>query len=224
MHKLYVIDGLDGCGKSTQAELAALKLNEAGYKTMLVSFPDYNEPSSALVKMYLGGEFGKNANDVGAYAASAFYAVDRYASYKKHWKDEYENSTVILASRYVSSNILHQMGKLPESEWNGFIGWLDDFEHEKLSLPKPDKIFYLDMPRDVADRLIMSRYNGDLTKKDIHENNRAYLERCGKAAAYAAKSQNWQVIHCSDGDKPYDINKINSELVNYILSDLRTTE
>lgn len=224
MRKLYVIDGLDGCGKSTQAELTVDRLINMGYRARLVSFPDYKEPSSALVKMYLNGEFGKNADDVGAYAASAFYAVDRYASFKKHWREDYESGTIIIASRYVSSNILHQMGKLPENEWSGFIDWLDDFEHVKMQLPRPDRIFYLDMPRKVADALILSRYGGDEAKKDIHEANMAYLLRCGQAAAYSADKQKWEVVSCSDGKNPFDKETINSEIINRILIDLKGIE
>ncbi len=224
MRKLYVIDGLDGCGKSTQAELTVNKLTDLGYKARLVSFPDYKEPSSALVRMYLNGEFGKNADDVGAYAASAFYAVDRYASFKKHWRGDYESGTIIIASRYVSSNILHQMGKLPDGEWSGFIDWLDDFEHVKMQLPRPDRIFYLDMPRSVADALILSRYGGDEEKKDIHEANTAYLLRCEQASAYSADKQGWEVVSCSDGEKPLDKETINSEILNRILIDLKGIE
>lgn len=221
MRRLYVIDGLDGSGKSTQAEIVAEKLNANGYKTMLVSFPDYNEPSSELVKMYLNGDFGKNANDVSAFAASSFYAVDRYASYKKFWQSEYENGTIIIASRYVSSNILHQMGKLDESVWDGFINWLEDFEHNKMELPIPNIIFYLDMPRNVADRLILSRYKGDISKKDIHENNNAYLLRCAQAAEYASVKKQWNVIKCSDGSEPFDVKKINNDIMQIIINDLR---
>lgn len=224
MHKLYVIDGLDGCGKSTQAQIVSDRLANLGYKTRLVSFPDYNEPSSALVKMYLNGEFGKNADDVGAYAASAFYAVDRYASFKKYWEDDYNNGTVIMASRYVSSNILHQMGKLPKNEWDGFIEWLDDFEYVKMQLPRPDKIFYLDMPRSVADALIMSRYSGDEAKKDIHENNKVYLARCEESALYASEKYNWEVVSCSDGNAPLAKDVISDEILKRILIDLKGIE
>lgn len=220
MNKLYVIDGLDGSGKSTQAEIIVDKLNNMGHKAILVSFPDYNEPSSTLVKMYLGGEFGNDANDTTAYAASTFYAVDRYASFKKFWENDYNNGTIIIASRYVSSNILHQMGKLPDDQWESFIDWLDDFEHTKLGLPSPNLIFYLDMPRDVADKLIMSRYNGDSTKKDIHENNMKYLTRCEQAAKFASNRKNWRTIPCSDGEKPYDIEKINANILDVIIDDL----
>ena len=133
--KLIVIDGLDGSGKSTQSELVAQKLRELGEKVELISFPDYKEPSSALVKMYLGGEFSDSPSGVNAYAASTFYAVDRYASFKKFWEKKYLDGYTILATRYVSSNAIHQMVKLPKEKWDSYLDWLDDFEYEKLNLP-----------------------------------------------------------------------------------------
>lgn len=211
--KLIVIDGLDGSGKSTQAELLLKKCKEAyGDKVMLISFPDYSQSSSTLVKMYLDGEFSENADDVNAYAASTFYAADRYASYMKFWKEYYEAGYLIIASRYVSSNAIHQMGKLPKEEWDSFLDWLDDYEYEKLALPRPDQVIFLDMPRKVADRLILSRYHGDQAQKDIHEKNMAYLEHCLESAYYAAKKQGWITIPCSDGVEAYPIEWISQSL------------
>lgn len=163
--KLIVLDGLDGSGKSTQAQLLADQLRHEGNRVELLSYPDYSQPSSALVKLYLNGELADNADDVNAYAASSFYAVDRYASYMQFWKDKLEQGITMIASRYVSSNAIHQMGKLPREEWDAFLQWLDDFEYQKLGLPRPDQIIFLDMSRAVADRLIMSRYHGDQTKR-----------------------------------------------------------
>lgn len=176
--KLIVIDGLDGSGKSTQSEAVAELLRKQGTPVRLISFPDYGEESSALVRMYLNGELSASPDGVNAYAASSFYAVDRYASYKKHWEADYLSGHTILATRYVSSNAIHQMCKLPREEWDGFLRWLSDFEYDKLGLPKPDQVIFLNMDRAVADRLILSRYHGDEGKKDIHEKNRAYLESC----------------------------------------------
>ena len=127
--KLIVIDGLDGSGKSTQFELIKNKLIADGIPVKAISFPDYDKPSSALVKMYLNGDFSENADDVNCYAASSFYAVDRYASYKIYWENNYKNGDTILASRYVSSNAIHQMVKLPESEWDNYLEWLIDYEY-----------------------------------------------------------------------------------------------
>lgn len=209
---LLVLDGLDGSGKSTQATLLQQRLTESFGKTRLISYPDYEKPSSTLVRMYLNGELAANASEVNAYAASSFYAVDRYASYRQDWKDAYEAGEIILASRYVSSNAIHQMGKLPQTEWEGFLDWLSDYEYDKLGLPRPDGIFFLDMPRTVADRLILSRYGGDEGKKDLHERDRTYLSRCAASAAFAAKVQGWQVIPCAAGDEALPVAAISDAL------------
>lgn len=210
--KLIVIDGLDGSGKSTQAQLLWERLKGLPGGAELISYPDYEKPSSTLVRMYLSGAFSENADDVNAYAASTFYAADRYAGFMHHWGALYRQGKTILASRYVSSNAIHQMVKLPRAEWDAFLAWLEDYEYEKLELPRPDLVLFLDMPRTVADRLILSRYGGDESKKDIHEKNRAYLEKCEQSARYAAQKKGWRVIPCSDGTNPLPIDTIAEQI------------
>lgn len=212
---LIVIDGLDGSGKSTQFEIIKNKLSEKR-SVKSVSFPDYSEPSSALVKMYLAGEISHNAADVNAYAASCFYAADRYVSYKKFWESEYNSGNVILASRYTTSNAIHQMSKLPENEWDSFLSWLEDFEYVKLGLPKPDCVIFLDMPVEVSQKLLNSRYRGDENKKDIHESNVEYLEECRRSALYAAERLGWSVIKCSVNGSALTIDEITEELLKVI--------
>lgn len=218
--KLIVIDGLDGSGKSTQAKRLYDILEQAGKQVKLISFPDYEQPSSVLVRMYLSGEFSQNADDINAYAASSFYAVDRYASYMKYWRDFYESGGLVIATRYVSSNAIHQMGKLPQEEWDDFLSWLSDYEYEKLGLPRPDRILFLDMPRDVADKLIEKRYGGDESKKDIHEKNRKYLEQCGRTAAYAAEKEGWTVISCAQDGGPRAQEAITEEIMKVLNKEL----
>ena len=214
--KLIVIDGLDGSGKSTQSERVAKCLRAQGERVELISFPDYGEPSSALVRMYLGGEFSDSPDGVNAYAASTFYAVDRYASFKKFWEKKYLSGYTILATRYVSSNAIHQMGKLPRDQWDEYLQWLDDFEFGKLCLPRPDQVIFLNMSRKVADRLIERRYGGDESRKDIHEKDRAYLQNCQKTAEDAAKVQKWQVISCDDGENPLPLDIVTAQIMNRI--------
>ena len=132
MGKLIVMEGLDGSGKGTHAGILAKNLQERGYAVKKITFPDYKERSSALVKMYLGGEFGGSPKDVGAYAASSFYAVDRYASFKKFWQADYEGETLILAARYTTSNAIHQMSKLPREEWDAYLQWAQEYEYDLL--------------------------------------------------------------------------------------------
>ena len=147
--KLLVLDGLDGSGKSTQFELLQTALQKQGVSIQAVSFPDYDSPSAALVKMYLNGELSNTPDGVNAYAASSFYAVDRYANYHLHWEQAYHNGTCILASRYTTSNAIYQMGKLPKSEWDNYLQWLAEYEYGRLELPEPDTVIYLDMPVSV---------------------------------------------------------------------------
>lgn len=173
--KFIVIEGLDGSGKATQTKILFDKISAMGKSIKRLEFPDYASESSALVKMYLGGEFGSNPNDVNAYAASSFYAVDRVASFLKFWKKDYENSDVILSDRYATSNIIYQMSKLDKSEWDNFIEWQEDFEYNKLSVPKPDKVIYLDVKPEVSQKLMSKRYEGDEGKKDLHEKNFAFF-------------------------------------------------
>lgn len=213
MGKLMVIDGLDGCGKSTQLSLldTYLKGRDAAYRQ--ISFPDYDQPSSALVKMYLGGELGGSAAAVNAYAASSFYAVDRYASYVRYWRKDYERGIPIVAARYVTSNAIHQMTKLPENAWDSFLEWLEDYEYNKLGLPKPNSVVFLDMPIAVSQRLMEGRYGGDLEKKDIHERDLQYLAQCRKAALYAGQKKGWEIIASSNGDEPLAREVIHKRLV-----------
>lgn len=216
MGKLIVIDGLDGSGKTTQFELIQKILSDRGISVKAISFPEYDKPSSTLVKMYLGGEFSKNAEDVNAYASSSFYAVDRYASYKLYWEKDYLDNKLILASRYVSSNAIHQMVKLPEEEWEKYLEWLIDYEHIKMDIPKADRIIFLDMPIEISQKLLSQRYNGDENKKDIHESNVEYLYRCRKSALFAAEKLGWSVVTCNDGENPLPTEEISKKIMKII--------
>lgn len=213
MGKLIVIEGLDGSGKSTQLELLPQNLSAQGIHSQTVSFPDYDSDSSALVKMYLGGAFGKKPEDVNAYAASLFYAVDRYASYKANWGEYYNQNGVIVSGRYTTSNAVHQTSKMPESDWQGFLDWLYDLEYNKVGIPKPDKVIFLDMPVEVSQKLLSGRYSGDEAKKDIHESDTAYLEKCRKAAMFTARYSGWTIIPCAKDGKARSIQDISKDIL-----------
>ena len=217
MGKLIVIEGLDGCGKSTQLELLPQNLLKNGIESKSVSFPDYDSNSSALVKMYLGGEFGKKPSDVNAYAASLFYAVDRFASYKTNWGDYYNQNGVIVSGRYTTSNAVHQTSKMDESEWQGFLDWLYDLEYNKVGIPTPDKVIFLEMPIEVSQKLLSGRYNGDEGKKDIHESDTAYLDKCRKAAMFTAKYSGWTIIPCAKDGEPRTIEDIAKDILEETL-------
>lgn len=212
MGKMIVIDGLDGSGKSTQAENLKNYLSAKGYGTYTLDLPFYNDPSSTLVKMYLSGELGNDPSDVGAYAASTFYAVDRYASYKKHWQKEYESDKIIVANRYTTSNACHQMTKLPKQQWDEYLNWLFEFEYKKLGIPKPDCVIFLDMPVDISQNLLLKRYKGDENKKDVHERNVNYLISCHEAAVYASDSLGWHRVICGENGEPLSVDEISDKV------------
>ena len=199
MGKLVVIEGLDGSGKATQAALLMDRLRGEGVETQELSFPRYDDDSSVLVRMYLGGEFGERPEDVNCYAASVFYAADRYVSYKKHWERLYKGGALLVADRYVTSNAVFQMSKLKESEWDAYIGWLSDFEYGKLGIPKPDLVIYLDVDPIVSGRLLAGRYAADAGTPDIHERDTAFQQRSRRAALYCSKAEAWKVIDCVKG-------------------------
>ncbi len=214
--KLIVIEGLDGSGKGTQSALVAQTLTDRGFKVKKLTFPDYDSPTSSLVKMYLGGELGDTPDDVNAYAASSFYAVDRVASFIKSWKKDYEECDYIVADRYVTSNIIYQMSKVDDSERDEYIQWCEDYEYNKLKVPKPDVVVYLDVPPHVSQKLMSGRYNGDESKKDIHEKNMNFLLSCRKSALYALEKLNWEHLMCADGDTMKSIETITQQILDII--------
>ena len=192
-------------------------LKSKGIDCKAVSFPNYDNPSSTLVKMYLGGEFGKKPDDVNAFAASVFYSVDRYASFKSDWGNYYTDGGTIVSGRYTTSNAVHQCSKLPEDKWADFLDWLYDFEYNKIAIPKPDKVIFLDMPIEVSQKLLTKRYKGDDTKKDIHESDTEYLAKCRKAAVFTAKYSNWEIIPCAEKGEARPIEAIAEEVLNSVL-------
>ena len=198
--KLIVFEGTDGSGKSTQFGELCRRLDGMGKEYQKLVFPQYDEPSSALIRMYLGGEFGNKPSDVNPYAASAFYAVDRYASLKKVWGASYEEGGLILTDRYTTSNAVHQAVKCAPEDRPAFLRWLDDFEHDKMGLPRPDLVIYLDMPTQKAVELLRSREAATHTKADIHELDTGYLADCRACALQAAQVLGWKKISCLDAE------------------------
>ena len=196
--RLIVFEGTDGSGKSTQFRRLCQRLDGMGRDYQKLVFPQYSEPSSALIRMYLGGEFGTDPNAVNPYAASAFYAVDRYASLKKVWEEYYRQGGLILTDRYTTSNAVHQAVKCAPEEREAFLRWLDDFEHEKMGLPRPDGVIYLDMPTEKAVELLRARETATHTQADIHELDTGYLAACRESALQAAKLLGWKVLPCVD--------------------------
>ena len=211
--RLIVFEGTDGSGKSTQFRRLCQRLDGMGREYQKLVFPQYSEPSSALIRMYLGGEFGSDPKDVNPYAASAFYAVDRYASLKKVWGDFYWAGGLVLTDRYTTSNAVHQAVKCAPEEREAFLRWLDDFEHEKMGLPRPDGVIYLDMPTEKAVELLRARETATQTRADIHELDTGYLAACRESALQAAQVLGWKVIRClDDGGSLRSVEEIHDEV------------
>ena len=220
--KLIVFEGTDGSGKSTQFKKLTERVEELGIPFQRLVFPQYTEDSSALIRMYLGGEFGTRPGDVNPYAASAFYAVDRYASLKKVWGEFYEDGGLILADRYTSSNAVHQAAKCAPEEREEFLRWLDEFEHGKLGLPRADAVIYLDMPTHRSVELLRQRETDTDTKADIHELDTDYLATCATSARQASEVLGWNRISCvNEADEIRTIDDIHAEIWG-ILSEMFT--
>lgn len=225
MAKLIVVDGLDGCGKTTQIKLLEKHLKTLGKEVVLIKNPNYESYSSSLVKMYLKGDIGVDANNINPYISSSFYSVDRFISNEKSWKDllKKDDNTVILMDRYISANIIHQGGKIDnDNERKRFIEWLCDFEYDKAGLPEEDLTIILTVPPEVSSKSLDTRYNNDKNKRDIHENNDEYSKNCYKRLQSSifdmiSQGYHWCTINCVDNDNELlsiqDIHKIITSVV-----------
>ena len=216
MGKLIVLEGTDGSGKSTQFQRLTDRLSQEGRQFQKLVFPQYSEPSSALIRMYLGGEFGARPSDVNAYAASAFYSVDRYASYKNVWGQWYESGGLVVSDRYTTSNAVHQTSKEPPEKQSDFLKWLYDFEYSKLGLPRPDLVVYLDVPTDFTEKMMRSREAATHTHADIHEQDLEYLATCRRTGRAAAEYYGWTVIGCVKNGAMRSIDDIHEEIYRHV--------
>ena len=215
--KLIVIEGLDGGGKTTQLEL----LKELYPNYRYITFPNYNSPSGEIVSSYLKGEYGEKDSTVSAYTASCFYAVDRYTSYKTDWEKDYIGGRTVISARYVSSNAIYQMTKLPHEKWDEYMNWLFDMEYTKFGMPKPNATRFLDVPVEVSRKLLLKRYDGDEQKLDLHESDLDFMNECRKAAMYVAEKENWIVVPCSDKGEPLPIMQIHKTIKEKIEGSLK---
>ncbi|MEG2000602.1 MAG: thymidylate kinase [Evtepia sp.] len=214
---LIVLEGTDGCGKSTQFSKLCSYLERENKPVQRLVFPQYKEESSALIRMYLRGDFGSNPSDVNPYAASTFYAVDRYASFRKLWQSYYEQGGIVLADRYTTSNAVHQAAKLPKEARSAFFQWLFEFEYQRLGLPAPTLTLYLDLPTEFSLRLLRERESKTHTQADIHEANADYLAACHESALQVAAEYGWTQISCLDAKGVLrGIDDIHAEIINCI--------
>ena len=218
MGKLIVFEGTDGSGKSTQFELLAKQLEAEQIGFQRLRFPQYEEPSSALIRMYLGGAFGDDPEAVNAYAASTFYAVDRYASYQRVWKDYYQGGGLVVSDRYTTSNAVHQGSKVPEGERAEFFRWLYDLEYDRMGLPRPDLVVLLDMPVELSEQLMRKREQSTGTHADIHERDEDYLKKCRDVALHAAKYYGWRTVSCAKNGAIRGVEDIHEEVYAIVKS------
>ncbi|MCF2640569.1 thymidylate kinase [uncultured Fusobacterium sp.] len=219
MGKLIVIEGTDSSGKETQTKKLFEKLEEKGLKVKKISFPNYDSPACEPVKMYLAGAFGEDAMKVNPYPVSTMYAIDRYASFKTDWEKFYNEDGIIVTDRYVTSNMVHQASKIKDlDEKKQYLNWLEDLEYEKMGIPRPDLVIFLNMPTDMAVKLMAERKNkitGE-EKKDIHERDKEYLKESHANACKIANIYNWKEIKCSDGDRIKTIEEIGEEVFSLV--------
>ncbi len=215
--KLIVLEGIDGSGKSAQYRRLCARMENDGIAYNHIVFPRYDKESSALIRMYLSGQFGENPGDVNAYAASTFYAVDRYASYRTDWGEIYEKGGIILSDRYTTSNAVHQGSKLPDDQLPAFFDWLQDLEYEKLGLPKPNLVIYLDVDLETSLARMRRRQQKTHTSADIHEKDKDYLSRCLHTAEMAAEHYGWTRIPFLKDGKERDVDEKNREIYSILL-------
>ena len=214
--RLIVLEGTDGSGKATQAKLLLRSLEDRGVPCREIDFPRYGSPFAEPAARYLRGALGDQPGDVNAYAASTMFAVDRYASYKEDWGGFYESGGVVVADRYTTSNAVHQASKLPEGERRAYLDWLFDLEYNRLALPEPDTVIYLDLPAELSARMLRLRQEATHTQADIHEQDGTYLRACRESAREIVKHLGWRRVDCSrDGAlrAPEDIHRGLWELV-----------
>lgn len=217
--KLIVIEGVDGSGKQTQTELLYKRLIGNGQKVMLISYPRYDKESSAMVKLYLSGAFGEDPGDVSPYIASTFYTADRYASYKEDYEQFLMDGGIVLADRYTTSNMVHQAGKIKDSvERKEFLAWLWDYEFNIFGLPIPDRVFFLNIPPEINEKLMKNRDNKITGKaeKDIHEKSSEHLRDSYESALALVKEYDWTEIRCIKQGELRSIKNIHEEIWNEI--------
>lgn len=218
MGRLIVLEGTDGSGKGTQTKLLYERLQREGTDCRKLEFPRYGQPSAAAVELYLNGALGEKQGDVNGYAASAFFAVDRYCSWKQDWGGYYAGGGLLLADRYTTSNAVHQASKLDRAERKVFLDWLFEFEYGLLGLPAPTAVFYLDVPTGLTERMLRRREAETRTSADIHERDEAYLLACRETGEQLVEDYGWQRIDCACGDSIRSIADIHEELYRRVMA------
>jgi len=214
--KLIVFEGIDGSGKSTQFKFLTERLEKEGVPFRKVVFPRYKESSSSLLRSYLSGEFGSEPSDVNAFAASTFFFVDRFASYKTDWGEYYNSGGTIICDRYTTSNAIHQGAKLPENELTDFLDWLYDFEFRLMELPRPNIVLYMDIDLNTSMSQMKARQDATSTTGDIHETNSDYLAACLRTGKIAADRLSWNQVCCLKNGAMRSVPEIHEDVYNAV--------
>lgn len=225
--RLIIIEsGSDASGKATQTKKLYEKLLKDGYNVKKVEYPNYSSESSALVKMYLRGDFGDKPSDVDPYIASTFFAADRYASFKTQWEDFYNEGGIILADRYTTSNMVHQASKMDKEDRDKYLDWLFDFEFNMYKIPEPDCVIFLDVPVTFSKKLMENRKNKitGQSKKDIHESDIKYLEKSYNNSLDIVDKYNWNKIKCVENNNLRSIGSIHEEIYKLVTDTLKSVE
>ena len=218
MGKLIVFEGIDGSGKSTQFKLMCERMSKEGMDFRRVVFPRYDKPSSTLIKMYLDGDFGDEPDAVNAYAASSFYAVDRFASFVQDWRGYYKAGGLVLTDRYSTSNALHQGAKMAPGERERFFNWLYEYEFELIGLPVPDLVVFMDIDAEQAAQRLHRRQTETGVAGDIHERDVTYLNNCAQSGRQAAAQYGWYIVDCMNGEHERNADEIHNRIYTHILA------
>lgn len=221
--KVIVIEGTDSSGKETQARLLYDRLSKDGLNVKKLSFPRYGNVWATPVEHYLAGDLGKKPGDVNAEAASLMYAIDRLASFKEDWAEFYQSGGILICDRYTTSNALHQTSKLPDDKRIDFLEWLYDLEYNKMELPRPNLIFFLNVADSVAERALMQRTGKAGVQHDIHETDLEYLRRCRENGRFVAQYDHWVTINCTENDQFRTREEIHADIHKHVC-DLLNTE
>lgn len=218
MGKIIAIEGIDGSGKETQSKRLEEVLRARGFDVRRVSFPRYEDGATTLVRRYLSGEYGEDPDQVNPYTASVFYAADRADAFLKELGDFYRKGGVIITDRYTTSNMIHQASKIEdEEERERFLSWLEDLEYEKMGIPSPDQVFFLNLAPEVSMRLIEKRAEKAKSVKDIHEKDEAYLSRSASRAKRLAEGRGWTLIDCAPDGEMLPVDVIGEKLLSQVL-------
>lgn len=212
--RLIVLDGTDGSGKKTQTDLLLARLDKEGIEKEYADFPRYGKRSAVMVEDYLNGEFGK-ANEVNPYAASLFYAIDRFAA-GKDLLSSIDEGKIVVANRYVSSNMGHQGGKIQdEAERIKYFDWVENMEYNQLGIPRPDATILLYVPAKIAQGLVGKKEAREYLKGktyDIHEEDLNHLENAEKTYLEAAEKFGFKIISCVENGELLSREKIHEKV------------